>query len=145
MSDFVYKIVGTNEELQEAKRIRHAVFVIEQGIPEEDDNDGQDENSIHLMVKKGSETVGTGRLTFLGKGRALLSRIAVVKPERGQGLGKRIIRELESIAQQNSILSLYLDPHNHLEAFYRNLGYVKEAGWSRAVAKYQLIRMHKKI
>lgn len=143
MPGFSFKIASTEEEIRVSKNIRQKVFVDEQGIPSELDNDGDDAGSIHLLAFDLADRcfIGTGRLTINGQ-KGNLSRICVLNPFRKSGVGKLLVMELESIARQKGIHQLTLTPHDYLEKFYESLGYRKEDG-DVEVAGYKLLFMSK--
>ncbi|MDH7479388.1 MAG: GNAT family N-acetyltransferase [Syntrophomonadaceae bacterium] len=136
------RIAASPEELLSVQEIREEVFVQEQGIPLELENDGQDENSEHLMVVYDQRPVGTGRLIAKSAEEANLSRVAVLAPFCGLGLGKMVIRELENLAWRSGIKRVFLFPHFYLEDFYAGLGY-RKAPDTRQVGPHRLIKMTK--
>ena len=100
MSEIIFKIASTEEEIIAARNIRKNVFVLEQGIPEEMDSDADEERSIHLLALGiDPRFIGTGRLT-INEDAGVLSRISVIKQYRNRGVGKLILLELERIARQ---------------------------------------------
>jgi predicted GNAT family N-acyltransferase len=138
-----FKIAVSLDEKKAVLAMRKKIFVEEQGISAALDDDGKDENSIHLMaINDNGELVASGRLTIT-QSEGVLSRIAVAKDHRGHSLGKQIVTELEAIAQKNHVSHLRLSPHAYLEKFYRNLGYQTEPGGEHAVSKYTLLVMNK--
>lgn len=113
---------GSNQP-EDARTIRREVFGVEQGIPEHLDPDDDDKISWHLVVYDPTDQpLGTGRLTPKASS-GVLSRIATVKSSRGKGLGKTIVKALETKAKELKLTSCYLRPHLHLEVFYTGLGY----------------------
>lgn len=144
MSEIIFKIASTEEEIIAARNIRKNVFVLEQGIPEELDTDEDDERSIHLLALGiDPRFIGTGRLT-INQDAGVLSRISVIKQYRNRGIGKLILLELERIARQKGLRSLTLAPHEYLENFYATLGYKKNDS-EKIVGKYKLLSMTKLI
>ena len=137
------KQVETPEELQQALALRHEIFVDEQGIPEELDDDGLDDEADHVLVYVDSRPVATGRLVIPPDGAGVLARIAVRSEIRGHGLGKLVVRELEKIASGRAH-TLTLHPHRYLERFYGALGYVTVPG-THVVADHELITMSKRL
>ncbi len=138
------KEVRTAEELEQAQAIRVKVFEEEQGLPHEVNIDGADQAASHLLVLDGEVPVATARLTIVAAGQGRLARIAVLSSHRGMGLGKHLIQELETMGRRGGLHTPCLEPHAHLEGFYRALGYEKVAG-SVDVAGHHLIRMRKEV
>ncbi len=138
------KEVATAEELAQAQRIRAQVLEAEQGFPHEVNIDGLDPSAIHVLVLDDKVPVATARLTVSAEGEGKIARIAVLPSHRGRGLGKRLIRQLESVARRSRLRSLYVEPHAHLEPFFRRLGYEK-VPCSVTPGGYDLIRMMKRL
>jgi predicted GNAT family N-acyltransferase len=140
----IVKRVETATELEQALALRNEIFVQEQGIPAELDDDGLDGGAEHVLVLIDGRPVATGRLVFGDNGHGVLARIAVRLEMRGRGLGQVVVRELERIAARHGIGSLTLHPHRHLERFYGDLGYVTVPGTHR-VGEHELITMSKSV
>jgi predicted GNAT family N-acyltransferase len=108
--------------------IRHEVFVVEQEVPAELEWDGKDGRAVHALA----EGAGTGRL-LLGAdaarknggdpATAVLGRLAVLKPARGNGTGARLVRALEDEARRLGLAGIYLEAQAHAIPFYERLGY----------------------
>ncbi len=170
MEGFVFRQVRSEADLEQAQFIRKAVFVSEQGIPEEmeyDEYDILDDSGprvVHILaweeqpaaveaagdVPGEGETsagkpaaVATGRLILKGDGAGTLSRIAVLKQYRGRGLGKAVVQKLEEQARELGLSYLSLQPHTYLEEFYGKLGYTPLPGAHSSVAGHPLITMEK--
>ncbi len=141
-----FTIVVTRAELDvlEARQVRRKVFVEEQGIPAHLDPDGFDDIAFHVLCRAGDEVVGTGRLVAVDDVKGVLARIAVRSQFRGIGLGRLIVQELESVAITQELITLSLQPHRHLEAFYQSLGYHTIPGID-FVGEHELITMQKDI
>lgn len=143
-SKFTLVVTTAKEDIVEAWRIRREVFADEQGIPADLDPDGLDESAFHVLCRAGDAIVGTGRLVATGNGKGTLSRIAVRAAYRGQGLGRQIVQTLESVAVDQRLNALSLQPHEHLEEFYQSLGYHTVPG-TDSVAGHALITMQKEL
>jgi predicted GNAT family N-acyltransferase len=143
MSNLKFKVATAQKEFDEVLKMRHSIFVVEQGIPKELDDDGKDEDSIHLLVYSTDEIIASGRLT-IQKQDGVLSRIAVKAPYRSLGIGKKLVLELEQIAKGMGVKNISLTPHVYLEKFYTNLGYQK-TNIPEKVDKYELLKMIKTI
>ena len=110
----------------EAKRIRQQVFIDEQGFMNEFDE--TDLTAWHCVLYVDDSAAATGRLyndesmPFA----AHIGRLAVVKSERGSGLGSLMISLLEQFAVEQDIESISLSAQCRAERFYRMNGYVPE-------------------
>lgn len=138
--DFYLVRVTRPDHLVLAKDLRHEVFVIEQGIPEEVDNDGWDVRSMHVLIFAGDQPAATGRWREEPEGWADLSRIAVLAPYRGRGLGKMVIDGLLAWADEAAMRRAWLTAHSHLAGFYESMGF-EHVGDAGEVADHPLIRM----
>ena len=87
-----YKLVKTEEELEEAYRIRHEIFVKEQKLFVDSDRDKYDAYAIHIIALFHDEVVGTVRDYEKEKGVWLGSRLAVLETYRGR-VGKFLIEK----------------------------------------------------
>lgn len=90
MNNVIFKIATTQEELDCVYKMRHEIFIKEQGIPVELDKDGDDERSFHILAVDSltNEAMASGRLT-INSDKGILSRIAVNQSFRGLKLGQR--------------------------------------------------------
>jgi predicted GNAT family N-acyltransferase len=144
MSNLIFKVASSPEEIQRVQKMRFEVFTQEQGIPHELDIDGDDERSIHVLaVDEEDNAMASGRLTINGN-EGVLSRIAVHQQFRGAKLGQQTVRQLEKIAYVKGVHSLSLTPHAYLEKFYSDLGYHTSPG-EKHVGKYTLLTMTKSL
>ena len=65
MDRLIYKLATTNKELQGALEVRNKVFVEEQGISQEEEYDGHDNEALHVVVMNRGKVIGTARIRFL--------------------------------------------------------------------------------
>jgi predicted GNAT family N-acyltransferase len=136
--------VETPEEMREALKLRREIFVDEQGIPSELDEDGCDGDATLVLIYDGNVPVATGRFSVGTDGEATLARIAVGPLYRGHGIGGLVVSELEKLAILEGARRFVLLPHEYLEYFYDKLGYSKttDAG---TVGRHRLIAMEKEV
>jgi predicted GNAT family N-acyltransferase len=108
------------DDLGAAMALRHAVFCVEQGVPEELENDEHDERALHLVAVADGAVVGTCRLVFEG-GSARLGRMAVGRSHRGRLLGA-------AHRQARAAGATEVELHSQLPArdFYARAGYAPE-------------------
>lgn len=120
-------------DLAEAFRIRRQVFVVEQGVPVELEQDERDSSADHLLAVVDGAALGAVRLVvepagFEGLDLGLgpvghLGRLAVSATARGQGLGAVLVRAVEDRAQELTLAAIYLGAQTHALGFYQGLGY----------------------
>ena len=134
--------VNTILELAEAFAIRKKVFVEEQGIDEKLDFDIHDHLASHILVYYGEKPVATGRL-LMEDDRGHISRIAVLKDFRGQGLGRIVVESLEKLARNEGAHAVSLHPHAYLKMFYMALGYHEVPNSKFKLGRHRLIKMIK--
>lgn len=118
--------LGTWDRLgDDARQVRHAVFVVEQSVPLEIELDDQDAVSIHAVAYDGQgRPLGTGRLLPDGH----IGRMAVRKAWRGQGVGSLLLNALMDAARRRGDAEVVLDAQLHARPFYARHGFVEEGG-----------------
>ncbi|MBO3700197.1 GNAT family N-acetyltransferase [Roseivirga sp. E12] len=120
------KKIETDQELQQAFKVREVVFIDEQACPPEEEFDGFDDESIHFIAYISGEPVGTSRYRTTDKG-VKLERFAVLKEHRGKGVGKRLVQtalgQIETTFESGTLLYL----HAQLDAMplYSRYGFQK--------------------
>ncbi|WP_128478325.1 GNAT family N-acetyltransferase [Halorussus pelagicus] len=124
----------TDAERADGIAVRKTVFVEEQGVPEDLELDGKDDESLHFVAYAEGESneetladdrrpVGVGRLREVGDRTGKVERIAVLKANRGEGVGRAIMRTLEATAAERGLSKLVMHAQTSVEEFYRDLGY----------------------
>ena len=106
------------------ERVRRAVFIEEQRIPEHEEWDDVDPVAAHVLAWTASaaekrELVGTGRLEPTGK----IGRVAVLPQYRGTGAGLTIMRRLVDLARERGFTEVYLNAQTYARGFYERLGF----------------------
>jgi predicted GNAT family N-acyltransferase len=124
----------------DAKPIRFEVFVDEQRVPAEIELDEHDARCIHALAYRDGQAVGTGRLLPDGH----IGRMAVLKPQRGKGVGKALLRALVEAARSRGDKEVLLSAQVHAVGFYRAEGFepqgpvYEEAGIAHQAMRRQL-------
>ena len=114
---------GSCDDLTEAFAIRLEVFCDEQGYSPEMELDSQDKDAWHLLLWEGEEPAGTGRIYWKDRQTAGLGRIAVRKPWRGRGTGRRLLEAMEKKARELGATKAELDAQCRVIGFYEKCGY----------------------
>lgn len=115
-------LVHTGAAPAEARAIRQTVFVEEQGFDEEFDS--LDAVSTHVVLFLSRQPVACCRFFALEQpGAYKLGRIAVLKPYRGQNLGRAIMQKAEAILKADGAKTLVIYAQAHAQGFYQKLGY----------------------
>jgi predicted GNAT family N-acyltransferase len=115
----------TEDLRQLALALRHAVFVVEQGVPEDLESDGLDAAAFHAIAVDDGRCIATGRLVRQPGGVARLGRMAVHASWRRRGLGGRVLAALEARARAEGLREAQLHAQCYVEEFYRRRGYVR--------------------
>ena len=120
--------ITSGSGLRAAFAIRTAVFVDEQGVDPTLEMDVHDDDPavVHVLARVGDEPVGTGRIRRVDTTTAKVERVAVLQPYRGQGVGRDIMRALESAAPED-VTELVLHSQHTVEGFYHRLGYRRDS------------------
>lgn len=100
--------------------VRHAVFVVEQRVPQAEEWDGRDAASAHVIaLDRDGCAIGTGRLLPDGH----IGRMAVLRCWRGHGVGGALLRTLIAMARERGHAETRLHAQTHALDFYRKHGY----------------------
>lgn len=120
--------LGSWAELgQAAALVRLKVFVQEQGIAATDEWDAADAGAVHVVLFSGlGDPLATGRLLPAQDSVGHIGRVAVLQPQRGQGLGVLVMRTLEQAARERGDRTVGLSAQCSVQAFYERLGYVAQ-------------------
>ena len=122
--------------LGEALSVRRAVFVEEQGVPEDEEIDDRDGDPaatpdvVHALGRLDGRPVATARL-LLGQPageRPHVGRVAVLAAMRGRGYGAAIMRLLQDEARRRGHGGVTLAAQEHAAGFYARLGYAARGG-----------------
>lgn len=109
--------------------LRRRVFVEEQGVPVELEQDDLDEGAIHAVARAADgRALGTGRLLLGPAGAARIGRMAVAGEARGRGVGAAVLAVLEAAAADAGCHRVTLHAQVQAIGFYRRAGYEEEGG-----------------
>lgn len=118
--------VASEDDWQEAKRIREEVFIHEQGCSPEEEWDEWDETARHFVLRVGLNTVGTARWRAYSAGplpAAKLERFALLKEARRKGFGKALVATVLEDARRAGFERFVLHAQHHLTGFYLHFGF----------------------
>lgn len=113
----------TSEDKSDAFCVRRRVFVEEQRVPMELEIDEYEDEATHFVAYIDGEPVGTARLRWKDHLTAKAERVAVMKPYRGNGIGKLLMQALEEEARRKNATSIQLHAQIQAQRFYERLGY----------------------
>ncbi|QGX99969.1 GNAT family N-acetyltransferase [Roseovarius faecimaris] len=117
------EIVPT-EDLSACHAVRRAVFVEEQGVAPDLEQDGRDGEALHLLALDGDVPVGTARI-LIKDGTGKIGRVCVLPSHRGVGLGLRLIEAcLDRLRALPDVTRAELGAQTYALDFYEALGFV---------------------
>lgn len=114
----------THGDKKELFAIRKQVFVNEQGVPEELEQDEYDERAIHFLAKVNGRPVGTARMRWIDDHTVKAERVAVRPSHRGIGIGRAIMEHLEQHARACQATAVELHAQQSARLFYERLNYI---------------------
>jgi predicted GNAT family N-acyltransferase len=107
----------------EVVALRTRVFVEEQGVPAEIEQDEHDATAVHALARDDDgRVVATGRL-LVRDGRAVVGRMAVDAAVRGRGYGAAVLAELHRQALALGLAEVELHAQVGARGFYERAGY----------------------
>jgi ribosomal protein S18 acetylase RimI-like enzyme len=119
------KLLSQGNDLSEVQLIRRKVFIEEMKLPETIENDGLDDQSMHVIVyeETGSKkAVATGRISFDGQ-HCEISHIAVLKEFRHKQYGDFAVRMLLNKAFTSGIQVVMSRVNSNSVAFFEKIGF----------------------
>ena len=122
MSGPTASVAGPGDRAEIAA-LRTRVFVGEQGVPPEVEQDAADEWAVHVLSRDDAgRVVATGRLLVRGAG-ASIGRMAADAAVRGQGHGAAVLAELHRQAVLRGVSEIELHAQVSARRFYERAGY----------------------
>ena len=118
--------VRRDAEWEKARAIRTTVFVEEQDCPPDEEWDGHDETSRHVLGWVDGEAVATARWRTVPHDEnivAKLERFAVLPSHRGQGHGTQLVHSVLEDARRAGFDTFLVHAQAHLENWYEELGF----------------------
>lgn len=119
------RVGSWNELRHDAQTIRTAVFIGEQGVPVEMEWDEADAQAVHAVAVDGAgEPLATGRLLRHAPGVVKIGRMAVLKTQRGHGVGRAVLNALMQVARERGDLEVVLHAQQSAVPFYAGAGFI---------------------
>ena len=144
MGKLSYNLVANIDELEGSLGVRRKVFVEEQGISKELEFDGLDGEALHMVVKDGERVIGTARVQFPIASQAKIERMAILKPFRRKGIGRRIISFLIKELMNRQVEQVVLHAQHSVVSFYKSCGF-EESGPPFCEAGIKHIKMERQL
>ena len=130
--------------MPEVAALRTRVFVDEQGVPPEIEQDAADATAVHVLSRdRAGRVVATGRLLLDGP-RATIGRMAADAAVRGRGHGAAVLAELRRQAVLRGVAEIELHAQVTARRFYERAGYTavgeeyEEAGIAHVTMRRRL-------
>lgn len=119
--------ISQTEDIDACVALRREVFIVEQGISEDDEIDDLDDQAIHILAKVDGVPVGTARLLIVGSAgnfTGKIGRICVLKSQRGTGLGAALVGySADHLKARGDLKRLMLGAQEYAIGFYEKLGF----------------------
>ena len=116
------RVAGPGDRAEIAA-LRTRVFVMEQGVPPEIEQDDADDWAVHVLSRDGAgQVVATGRLLVTGT-TATIGRMAADASVRGSGHGAAVLAELHRQAVLRGVTEVELHAQATARGFYERAGY----------------------
>jgi predicted GNAT family N-acyltransferase len=132
------RVVRDDDAYEDAVAVRMAVFVDEQGVPEQLELDDHEDEAVHFVAYEPSDhdhdgpghhhdepgdPIGAARLREPDDGVGKVERVAVLDSHRGRGVGRELMVTAESVAAARGYDRLVLHAQTTATGFYERLGY----------------------
>ena len=116
--------VAAAADWPEIVALRTRVFVEEQGVPPELEQDAADATAVHVLSRDTTgRVVATGRLLLRDGGTASIGRMAADPSVRGRGHGAAVLAELHRQAVLRGVAEVELHAQVTARGFYERAGY----------------------
>jgi predicted GNAT family N-acyltransferase len=120
--DYEVRRAQGEDELRAALALRHAVFCVEQGVPEREEVDGRDPEGIHLVAVDDRQLLATCRLLIVGR-TVQFSRLAVATPARRRGIATALLEAAEMESRSAGAARIVLHAQTYARSLYDRVGY----------------------
>ena len=120
--------VAEPDDMAEVAALRTRVFVEEQGVPPELEQDATDAVAVHAVGRDDTgRVVATGRL-FERDGRGVIGRMAVDADARGTGHGASVLGVLHAEAVRLGLPEVEIHAQLSARGFWERAGYAAVGG-----------------
>jgi len=113
----------SEEQIQQAYKVRRKVFVEEQGIAENIVFDGFDKNADHFVASIEGIVVGSLRVRYPDSVTAKIERLAVLPAARGAGVATELMEFVLNYLKNKDIRKAVLDSQSYVRKLYEELGF----------------------
>ncbi len=115
----------TSKEWKQYYNLRHEVMNKPSGYPKSSAYDEKDAKSIHVAAFYADKIVGVGRLHYDNDdfGTGYIRFMAVAFDNQSQGIGSKILEEIEARAKKQGSKELRLKARENAVGFYKKNGF----------------------
>ena len=118
-----YRLADWRHDRAALSAVRHQVFVVEQGVPEELEWDEHDATAVHFLAEHSNRAIATARLKIDDAHTGQIGRMAVLSTHRNRGIGSQLLRTVIDYCEQVGIVNLYLHAQLTAIKFYEKFGF----------------------
>ncbi|HET8942363.1 MAG TPA: GNAT family N-acetyltransferase [Rudaea sp.] len=140
-TEFTIEIADWNNssDRDACRSVRERVFVDEQRVPREDEEDEFDAGARHVLARDmAGNPIGTGRITLAH----MIGRMAVLKDWRGRRVGTAMLNTLIEQARALAYTDVQMHAQTHAVPFYERFGFVREGDeFEECAIRHFLMRM----
>jgi predicted GNAT family N-acyltransferase len=117
------KSPATTDEFQQYYALRFQVLRQPWNQPTGSEQDSSDANSLHYMAIYNHNLAAVARLQFNSPSVAQVRYMATAEPFRGKGIGKKLMKHLETVTLENGRKEIFLQARENAVGFYKSLGF----------------------
>ncbi len=132
VKQFGFKVADSIGDLMKVVAIRSAVFLSEQECPYDEEFDGNDFSSTHIIGYRGTEPAACIRVRFFAE-FAKLERLAVRHEFRNTSLSFRIVTAGIELARKKGYRNIYGHAQDRLVNFWSRFGAIPQVKRSELV------------
>ena len=125
MNDLNIKQISSEADMECAFKIRRLVFCDEQKVDEKEEFDGLDNQCRQYLVERAGNAIATARIRKKGHKLLKIERVAVLKENRGKGIGQKLMKWIIRDIKLDAGETLALHSQCHAQSFYEGLGFKK--------------------
>lgn len=118
----VFQVPASSTLGRIALELRQEVFVVEQGVPVEEEIDSHDPAATHFVAIHEGEVVGTLRIVFMPE-HAKIGRVAVRRAHRGQGIARQMMNAAMEHCRALGVGRFFLTAQTDKVGLYEKLGF----------------------
>lgn len=120
---FIVRAANWNLDENAIAKVRHAVFIVEQGVPEALEWEAIDPQCVWFVALSSvGAVVGIVRLTQDGR----IGRMAVLPEWRRRGVGQVLVERVLQAAHDLGLSGVHLSAQTHAMSFYARFGFIAE-------------------